>query len=191
MAEQDKAPEAGTAHHFSAVSPALLPPPSPLHMLSVSLVCVCLALFWSSVLVCLGCAGWAASVPGAELMACQVLPTGWLCLPLCSATVNAEPTDCCRGNTTSSLLLFLIHTNKEEASSNHISFFHLQYFLISFYPFFYHNLNFRFLSCSYRNRFLVKCNIKDLNIIRIYDFYLKFLWHSCLERFTPCNWNKN
>ena len=56
------------------------------------------------------------SVPGAELMACQVLPVGRLCLPLCSATVNAEPTDCCRGNTTSFLLppsppLFLFHTH--------------------------------------------------------------------------------
>lgn len=63
-------------------------------------------------LVCLGCAGWAVSVPGAELMACQVLPAGRLCLPLCSATVNAEPTDCCRGNTTFFIRLSLAYTQR-------------------------------------------------------------------------------
>lgn len=59
-------------------------------------------------------------MPSAELMACQVLPADRLCLPVCSATVNAEPTDCCGGNTTSSLLLSLsshIHTERQQPHS--------------------------------------------------------------------------
>jgi len=118
-AEQE---EAHSVHYCSAVSlpaPTLSPPP----MSSVCLVCVCLALFWSPMLVCLGYAGWAASVPGAELMACQVLPAGRLCLPLCSVTVNTKPTDCCRGNTTSFLLLFLSHIYREVEFSLHFSSF--------------------------------------------------------------------
>lgn len=105
-------------HSSFTVALLYVTPPSSTSHVPVCRKRVCFALFWSPGLVCLGCAGWAASMPSAELMACQVLPMGRLCLPLCSATVNAEPTDCCRGNTTSSILPFLCQIHTEAARTH-------------------------------------------------------------------------
>lgn len=189
MAEQDEDPAADTVHCCSSVS---VPPPTHTHMLSVCSACVCLALFWSPMLVCLGCAGCAASMLGAELMACQVLPAGRLCLPLCSATVNAEPTDCYRGNTASSLLLFLsgIHTQRgcfltpaslafsphppiSQFSQSHLTFF-----------FSYHFPTLSFLSCLSREPFFCKIRFKDqFNYFFNFFILFKFFRNSNLKRF--------